>query len=53
MARLATSLVLRDRVTPIDDVLAAIDAVTADDVRRVAQRVLGGEPTIATVGPKG
>jgi predicted Zn-dependent peptidase len=53
MARLATSLVLRDRVTPIDEVLGAIDAVTVDDVRRVAHRVMGGAPTIATVGPKG
>ena len=53
MARLATSVVLRDRVTPIDEVLMAIDAVTVDDVRRVARRVMGVPPTIATVGPKG
>jgi predicted Zn-dependent peptidase len=52
MARLATSLVLRDRVLPIDEFLAAVDAVTVDDVRRVAARVLGVAPTVAMVGPQ-
>jgi predicted Zn-dependent peptidase len=51
MARIATSVVLRDRVVPLDDLLAAIDAVTVDDVQRVAQRVLATPPAIATVGP--
>ena len=46
MARLATSMVLRDRVLPIDAFLAAVAAVTVDDVRRVAHRVLGVAPTI-------
>ncbi|HEX7095950.1 MAG TPA: pitrilysin family protein [Acidimicrobiales bacterium] len=53
MARLATSVVLRDRVTPLDEFLARVAAVTVDDVQRVAQRVLGVEPTLATVGPDG
>jgi predicted Zn-dependent peptidase len=53
MARLATSMVLRDRVLPIETFLAAVDAVTADDIRRVARRVLDVAPTVATVGPKG
>jgi predicted Zn-dependent peptidase len=53
MARLATSLVLRDHVMPIETFLSNVAAVTADDVRRVAQRVLATAPTLATVGPKG
>jgi predicted Zn-dependent peptidase len=53
MARLATAMVLRDRVMPIETFLARVDAVTADDVQRVARRVLGGTPALATVGPKG
>jgi predicted Zn-dependent peptidase len=51
MARLATSLTVRGDVMRIDDYLAAIDAVTGDDVRRVAARVFGVAPTIAAVGP--
>ena len=51
MARLATSMVLRDRVLPLDQFLALIDAVTVDDVQRVAARVLGVAPSIAVVGP--
>jgi predicted Zn-dependent peptidase len=53
MARLATSMVLRDRVLPIEDFLAAVAGVTIADVQRVAQRVLAVAPTVATVGPKG
>jgi predicted Zn-dependent peptidase len=53
MARLATAIVLRDHVIPIETFLARVDAVTAEDVRRVARRVLSAAPTLATVGPKG
>jgi predicted Zn-dependent peptidase len=53
MARLATSVVLRDRVTSVEDLFTAVASVSTDDVRRVAGRVLGGAPTIATVGPRG
>jgi predicted Zn-dependent peptidase len=53
MARLATSVVLRDRVTSVEDLLTSVASVSTDDVRRVAGRVLGSTPTIATVGPKG
>jgi predicted Zn-dependent peptidase len=52
MARLATSMVVRDRVLPIDEFLRAIDAVTVDDVRRIAAKVFGVTPTIAIVGPR-
>jgi predicted Zn-dependent peptidase len=51
MARLATSLAVRNAVMPVDEYLANIDAVTVDDVRRVIDRVLGSPRTIAAVGP--
>ena len=51
MARLATSLTVRGSVMPIDEYLAAIDAVSVDDVQRVAARVFGGKGTTASVGP--
>ena len=51
MARLATSLAVRDVVMPVDEYLARIDAVTVDDVRRVTDRVLGSTRTVAAVGP--
>jgi predicted Zn-dependent peptidase len=51
MARLGTGLTVRNEVMPIDDYLAAIEAVTVDDVRRVAARVFGEPCTIASVGP--
>lgn len=51
MVRLATSITLRNTVTPIDSYLAAVDALDHDAIRRVAARVLGTEPTLAAVGP--
>jgi predicted Zn-dependent peptidase len=51
MARLATSLTVRNEVMPIDEYLAAIHAVGVEDVARVAARVFGAEPTTASVGP--
>jgi predicted Zn-dependent peptidase len=51
MARLATSVTLRNTVTPIDTYLAAIAAVDHDTIRRVAARVLSDEPALAAVGP--
>jgi len=51
MARLATSITLRNMVTPIDAYLRAIDAVDRPALVRVAARVLEAEPTLAAVGP--
>jgi predicted Zn-dependent peptidase len=51
MARLATSLTVRNEVMPIDEYLAAIHTVGVEDVARVAARVFGAEPTTASVGP--
>ncbi|HEY6585256.1 MAG TPA: insulinase family protein, partial [Gaiellaceae bacterium] len=44
--------VLEGRATEPEEVLADIDKVTADDVRRVAQDVLGGDGlNLALIGP--
>jgi len=51
MARLGSNLMSRGEVTPVDDHLVKIGAVTRDDVARVVQRVLAGPATVAAVGP--
>jgi predicted Zn-dependent peptidase len=51
MARLGRSLMARDEIVPLDEQLARIDAVTTDDVARVAARVFGGQRTLAVIGP--
>jgi hypothetical protein len=39
-------------VPPLDEALAGYRSVTADDVARVASRVLGaGDPTVAVLAP--
>jgi predicted Zn-dependent peptidase len=43
--------VLEGRVTEPEDVLAGLDAVTAEDVQRVAQDILGGRLHLAAIGP--
>jgi len=40
------------RVVPIDEDVAALRAVTVDDVAAVVQRVLGGARAVAVVGPR-
>ncbi len=51
MARLATNMMLRDRVVPIDEYLDLVRAVTPADVRRVMASVVGGTRSLAIVGP--
>lgn len=53
MARLGVSEAVRGAVTPLSDHLARIDAVTLDDVARVAERVLGSPRALSLVGPPG
>ncbi len=50
MVRMATGLTVRNRVTPIEETLAAIAAVEADDVHRVLRRVLGEGRVLAAAG---
>jgi predicted Zn-dependent peptidase len=51
MGRLGRSLVTRGELTPLDEHLARIRAVTPDDARRALERVLGAPRTVAAVGP--
>jgi predicted Zn-dependent peptidase len=50
MARLGRSLMARDEIVTVDDQLARIRAVTADDVGAIAARVYGGERSLAVIG---
>ena len=51
MARLATNVLVRDRVVSVDEYLDAVRAVTVDDVRRVIADVFGGPSTVSVVTP--
>jgi len=39
------------QVKSSDEILAEIDAITSDDIRRVAQRLLMSSPVLAGIGP--
>jgi predicted Zn-dependent peptidase len=51
MTRLGVSETMRGGVTPIADHLARLEAVTDDDVVRVAERVFGSPRVLSSVGP--
>jgi predicted Zn-dependent peptidase len=52
MRRLGRSELVEGEIPTLDEVVARIEAVTADDVRRVVDRVLRDAPrTLAVVGP--
>jgi predicted Zn-dependent peptidase len=51
MSRLGKSELVYSRLEPVEEILAAIEAVTHDDVRRVAADVLGQPKVLAVVGP--
>jgi predicted Zn-dependent peptidase len=54
MLRMGTSEVYFDRVVPLAEIMAKIDAVTPNDIVRVAERVFPADMadlTIAAVGP--
>ena len=51
MARLAQSELIRGFVTPVDEHLARIRAVTPDDALGALRRVFDGAGTLAVVGP--
>jgi len=51
MSRLGKSELVYPRLEPIDEVLAAIDAVTHDDIRAVATDILARPKALAVVGP--
>jgi len=52
MHRIGRSELTMGEIPSLDDVVAAVEAVTPSDVARVIDRVLGsGERTLAAVGP--
>ena len=51
MTRLGKSELVYPGLEPVDDVLAAIDAVTHDDIRAVAAEILTKPKVLAVVGP--
>jgi predicted Zn-dependent peptidase len=51
MTRLGKSELVYPQLEPVDELLAAIDAVTHDDVRAIAGEVLTRPKTLAVVGP--
>jgi len=52
MARLATNLLVRDRVVDVDEYLRAVHAVGVDDVQRILAEVLAGQKARSVVGPE-
>jgi predicted Zn-dependent peptidase len=51
MSRLGKSELVYPRLEPVDEVLAAIDAVDHDDIRAIASEILTKPKTLAVVGP--
>jgi predicted Zn-dependent peptidase len=51
MTRLGKSELVYPRLEPVEEILAAISAVTHDDVREVASAILGQQMALAVVGP--
>ncbi|HEX8769286.1 MAG TPA: pitrilysin family protein, partial [Acidimicrobiales bacterium] len=51
MSRLGRSQLIHGSVMPFDELAARTDAVTTADVRKLAERVLGVERSLAVVGP--
>ncbi|MDA8435662.1 MAG: pitrilysin family protein [Actinomycetales bacterium] len=51
MSRIGKAELLAGELWSIADVLAAIDAVTIDDVREIAGELLETTPTLAVIGP--
>jgi len=51
--RVARHLQIYNRIIPVDEIARRIDSVTAEDVRRVAERLLTSPPTLAALGPVG
>jgi predicted Zn-dependent peptidase len=51
MTRLGKAELVYPSLEPVDDILAAIDAVTHDDIRAVAAEILTRQKVLAVVGP--
>lgn len=51
MDALGANLLVYGRDVPPEEVARKVEAVTADDLARVAKRILSGKPTLAAMGP--
>jgi predicted Zn-dependent peptidase len=51
MSRLGKGELLYDELLTVDQVLAAVDAVTPDQIREVAAEIYGAQPSLAVIGP--
>jgi predicted Zn-dependent peptidase len=51
MSRLGKSELVYPRLEPLDEILTSIEAVTHDDVRAIAEEILGRPKALAVVGP--
>ena len=49
--QLARQMIVFKRPIPVDETIARIDAVDGAAIRRVAERLLSGRPTITALGP--
>ena len=49
--RLARQMHICDRIVPVGEIVDFIEAVSAEDVRRVARRLVASPPTLAALGP--
>ena len=49
--QLARQMQVFGRILPTAESVARLNAVDLDAIRRVATRIFGGKPTLATVGP--
>ena len=52
MSRIGRSQLVHGEVPTVEEILDRVDAVTLDDARAVAARVLGGTRSLALVGPR-
>ena len=53
MTRMAKSYMYHGRIVPIDEIIAGVEAVTADDIQRLAQeRYTSGQCALVVLGPK-
>lgn len=53
MARMVRSLMLFDRVVPVEEILASVDAVTAEQIQKEAQATFRSDQcTLGILGPK-
>jgi predicted Zn-dependent peptidase len=49
--QMARHLLAYGRLIPASEIVARVDAITREDVIRVASRILGSPPTLAAIGP--